>query len=76
MGGSAAAGGRMWDEEDDGDDGAEVGDEGRVWGENVMEGWGGGSSVVDDEICTISVSIYAPVSQVFHASQNRGMERD
>lgn len=44
------AGGSIWLDEEDGDEGAEVGDEGRVWGENVMDGCGGGSRVVEDEI--------------------------
>ena len=41
----------------DGDEEVEVGDVGRVWGENVNDGGEGGSSVVDDVIWTISVSI-------------------
>lgn len=40
------AGGRVGDELD-GDDGVEVGDVGRVWGENVIEGGEGGSRVVE-----------------------------
>jgi hypothetical protein len=51
------AGGRIGDEFD-GEEGVEVGDVGRVWGENVIEGGEGGSRVVDDVIWTISVSIY------------------
>jgi len=51
------AGGRTGDELD-GDDGVDVGDVGRVWGENVIDGEGGGSRVVEDVIWTISVSIY------------------
>jgi hypothetical protein len=45
-------------EEFDGEEGVEVGDVGRVWGENVIEGGEGGSRVVDDVIWTMSVSIY------------------
>ena len=41
-----------------GDDGVDVGDVGRVWGENVMDGGEGGSRVVEVVIWTISVSIY------------------
>lgn len=55
------AGGRMWLDEDEGEEGADVGDEGRVCGEKVMDGWGGGSSVVEDEIRTMSVSIYRDI---------------
>jgi hypothetical protein len=51
------AGGRIG-EEFDGEEGVEVGDVGRVWGENVIDGGEGGSRVVDDVIWTISVSIY------------------
>ena len=51
------AGGRIGDELD-GDEGVDVGDVGRVWGENVIEGGEGGSRVVEDVIWTISVSIY------------------
>jgi hypothetical protein len=51
------AGGRIG-EEFDGEEGVEVGDVGRVWGENVIDGGEGGSRVVDDVIETISVSIY------------------
>lgn len=32
-------GGRMCDEEDAGDEGDEVGDDGLVWGENVIQGF-------------------------------------
>jgi hypothetical protein len=51
------AGGRMGDGSD-GEEGAEVGDVGLVWGENVILGGEGGSRVVEVVICTISVSIY------------------
>jgi hypothetical protein len=40
-----------------GDEGPEVGEVGRVWGENVIEIGAGGSRVVDVEIWTMSVSI-------------------
>jgi hypothetical protein len=43
------AGGRIG-EEFDGEEGVEVGDVGRVWGENVIDGGEGGSRVVDDVI--------------------------
>jgi hypothetical protein len=43
------AGGRIG-EEFDGEEGVEVGDVGRVCGENVIEGGEGGSRVVDDVI--------------------------
>jgi len=58
------AGGRIGDELD-GDDGVDVGDVGRVWGENVIDGGGGGSRVVEDVIWTISVSIYHQYSFSF-----------
>jgi len=50
------AGGRVG-EVLDGEDGDEVGDVGRVWGEKVIDCVGGGSRVVDVVIWTISVSI-------------------
>jgi hypothetical protein len=58
------AGGRIG-EEFDGEEGVEVGDVGRVWGENVIDGGEGGSRVVDDVIWTISVSIYHQRSLLF-----------
>jgi len=58
------AGGRIGDELD-GDEGVDVGDVGRVWGENVIDGGGGGSRVVEDVIWTISVSIYHQYSFSF-----------
>lgn len=51
------AGGKIG-EEFDGDDGVEVGEVGRVWGENVIDCGFGGSNVVEVVIWTISVSIY------------------
>lgn len=58
------AGGRIGDELD-GDEGVDVGDVGRVWGENVIDGEGGGSRVVEDVIWTMSVSIYHQYSFSF-----------
>jgi len=43
-------GGGKFGEEVDGEEGVEVGDVGRVWGENVIDGGEGGSRVVDDVI--------------------------
>ena len=43
----------------DGEEGVEVGDVGRVWGEKVIDGGEGGSRVVEVVIWTISVSIFS-----------------